>query len=73
MMIPVVGTVGIPGSSLFPVPEAPYNSFPYLFLLYLAAGFGWFVFQKRRYPKMVRKMKRAIEAIHLSYSDRPNV
>ncbi len=73
MMIPVVGTVGIPGSSLFPVPEAPYNSFPYLFLLYLAAGFGWFVFQKRRYPKMVRKMKRAIEAIHLSYSDRPNI
>jgi hypothetical protein len=73
MMIPVVGTLGIPGSSLFPVPEAPYNTFPYLFLLYLAAGFGWFVFQKRRYPKMVRKMKRAIEAIHLSYSDHPNV
>ncbi|MBD0363342.1 MAG: APC family permease [Coleofasciculus sp. C3-bin4] len=69
MMIPVLGTVGIPGSSLFPVPEAPYNTFPYLFLLYLAGGFGWFVIQKLRYPRMVRKMERAIEAIHVSYSD----
>lgn len=69
MMIPVLGTVGIPGSNLFPIPEAPYNSFPYLFIMYLAAGCGWFVIQKRRYPKMVRKMQRAIEAIHLSYSD----
>ncbi|BAZ88115.1 hypothetical protein [Dolichospermum compactum] len=42
MMIPVIGSVGIPGSSLFPTPEAPYNSFPYLFLLYLSATCGWF-------------------------------
>ena len=69
MMIPVLGTVGIPGSSLFPIPQAPYNIFPYLFIMYLAAGCGWFVIQKRRYPKMVKKMQRAIEAIHVSYSD----
>ena len=37
--------------------------------MYLAAGCGWFVIQKRRYPKMVKKMQRAIEAIHVSYSD----
>ncbi|WP_242041441.1 APC family permease [Leptolyngbya sp. FACHB-261] len=40
MMLPVVGMIGIPGSSLFPVPEAPYNLFPYLVLLYLLAGSG---------------------------------
>ncbi len=73
MMIPVVGTVGIPGSSMFPVPPAPYNSFPYLFLLYLVAGCGWFFIQRRRYPKMVGKMKRSIEAIHVSYSDSENI
>ncbi len=70
MMIPVVGTVGIPGSSLFPIPEAPYNTFPWLFLVYLCAGCGWFIIQRRRYPKIVRRMERAIEAIHVSYSDK---
>jgi amino acid transporter len=40
MMLPVVGTVGIPGSNLFPVPDAPYNIFPYLFSLYITLGFG---------------------------------
>jgi len=69
MMIPVVGTIGIPGSSLFPVPEAPYNTFPYLFMLYLAVGCGWFFIQRLRFPRMVRKMERAIEAIHVSYRD----
>ncbi|WYL97435.1 MAG: APC family permease [Gloeotrichia echinulata IR180] len=69
MMIPIVGTVGIPGSSLFPVPEAPYNAFPYLFLLYLSAGYGWFIIQKQRYPKMVKKMERAIEAIHVRFNE----
>jgi amino acid transporter len=69
MMIPVVGTVGIPGSSLFPIPEAPYNTFPWLFLVYLCAGCGWFIIQRRRYPKIVRRMERAIEAIHVSYGD----
>jgi amino acid transporter len=69
MMIPVVGTVGIPGSNLFPVPEAPYNIFPWLFLLYLVVGCGWFLIQKRRSPKMVRRMKRSIEAIHVRFND----
>lgn len=69
MAIPIVGTIGIPGNDLFPVPKAPYNAFPYLFLLYLAAGLGWFLIQKRRSPKMVGKMERAIEAIHVRYRD----
>jgi amino acid transporter len=69
MMLPVVGTVGIPGSNLFPVPDAPYNIFPYLFSLYIALGFGWFVIQRIRYPKMVKKMERSIDAIHASFRD----
>lgn len=68
MMIPILGTVGIPGSTLFPVPEAPYNTFPYLFLLYLGLGCGWFIVQRMRSPKIVRRMQREIEAIHLSFN-----
>ena len=69
MLLPVLGTVGIPGSSLFPVPEFPNNVFPWLFLLYLAAGFGWYMFQRMRSPKMLRKMKQSIEASHVRYSE----
>ncbi|HEY9642899.1 MAG TPA: APC family permease [Coleofasciculaceae cyanobacterium] len=69
MLIPIMGTVGIPGSNLFPVPAAPYNTFPYLFLLYLALGCGWFMIQRMRSPKIVRRMQREIEAIHLSFND----
>jgi amino acid transporter len=68
MMIPILGTVGVPGSDLFPIPKAPYNVFPYLFLLYLTLGCGWFMVQRVRSPKLVRRMQREIEAIHLSFS-----
>jgi hypothetical protein len=52
------------------VPESPYNTFPLLFLGYLAIGYGWFLLQKRRSPEMVINMKQRIEAIHASFSDR---
>jgi amino acid transporter len=69
MMLPVIGTLGIPGSTMFPVPEFPNNVFPYLFLLYLTAGCGWFTFQRLRSPKMLRKMKQSVEPIHVRYSE----
>ncbi len=67
MMIPVFGSVGIPGSNLFPIPEAPYNIFPYLFLLYLALTCGWFVIQRLRFPGIARSMRRSIEDIHTRF------
>ncbi|MEG4346193.1 hypothetical protein QUB70_23350 [Microcoleus sp. A003_D6] len=33
----LAGSAGIPGSTMFPPPEAPYDAFPYLFLMYLVA------------------------------------
>lgn len=68
MLLPIAGTVGIPGSSMFPPPEAPYNVFPYLFLLYLAAGYGWFLFQGRRSP-IVEHMQERVNAIHARFDD----
>lgn len=64
MSLPVLGSVGIPGSTLFPVPDAPYNLFPYLFLLYLAVTCGWFVIQRIRSPRLVGVMERSIDEIH---------
>jgi amino acid transporter len=64
MMIPVLGSVGIPGSTMFPVPEAPYDAFPYLFLMYLLLTCGWFFWQKRRSPGIVRSMQQGIDEIH---------
>jgi amino acid transporter len=64
MSLPVLGSVGIPGSDLFPVPEAPYNLFPYLFLLYLAVTCGSFIVQRLRSPRTVLIMERSINEIH---------
>ena len=33
--------------SVFPVPPAPYRYFPYLYLLYLAMGLGWYLWKSR--------------------------
>jgi amino acid transporter len=69
MSIPLLGSVGIPGSELFPVPEAPYNLFPYLFLVYLAIACGWFLIQRVKSPKLAKKMVKAIDAIHIRFND----
>ncbi|MBD2775948.1 APC family permease [Iningainema tapete] len=68
MMIPIVGSVGIPGSSMFPVPEAPYNVFPYLFLGYLVVTCGWFMMQ-RRSPRVMHQMRQGVEEIHARFSE----
>ncbi len=72
MMIPVLGSVGIPGSEMFPVPEAPYNLFPYLFLLYITVTCGWFLVQRLRSPHVIQSMKRGIDTIHAHF-DEPTV
>ena len=70
MMIPVLGSVGIPGSTMFPVPEPPYNVFPHLFLLYLLVTCGWFFLQRLRSPRIVVEMRQGIEEIHTRFNDR---
>lgn len=72
MMIPIVGSVGIPGNSLFPVPQAPYNIFPYLFLMYLLVSCGWFLIKKQHSPHLVTRMQQRVEEIHASFGETNN-
>ncbi len=34
--------------NLYPVPEGPYGKLPYIYLIYLAAGLGWFFWNARK-------------------------
>ena len=74
MIIPVLGSIGLPGNdSLFPIPAVPYNVFPYLFLLYLAVGVGWFVILRLRSPEIIQEMESDIEISHTRFSDTKKV
>ena len=73
MAIPILGSVGIPGSTMFPVPDAPYDAFPYLFLMYLVVTCGWFIVQRLRSPEVVRSIKRGVEDVHGQFVPTPVV
>lgn len=62
MLLPVVGSV-------YPVPAFPYNVFPYLFLLYLIIGAGWFLMLRRRSPQTISDMERDLEAVHSRFNE----
>jgi len=61
MLVPVVGSV-------YPIPPAPYNFFPYLFLAYLIAGSGWFLSLRLRSPQIIKDIERDLEAVHSKFS-----
>jgi amino acid transporter len=74
MLIPVLGSIGVPGeASIFPVPAAPYNVFPYLFLLYLVVGAGWFFYLRLRSPEIIQTMEEDIEATHSRFDEMKKV
>jgi amino acid transporter len=77
MLIPTLGSFGIAGnnflSQIFPIPAAPYNVFPYLFLVYLAVGAGWFAMIRARSPRIIQQMEDDIEASHNRFSEMKKV
>ncbi|PSB31835.1 APC family permease [Stenomitos frigidus] len=73
MAIPVLGSIGLPGSDLFPVPAAPYNSFPKWFLLYIVIGAAWFLVLRARSPQIIQEMEADIEASHTRFRDMKKV
>jgi amino acid transporter len=69
MLLPFLGTIGFPGSALFPVPQYPDNILPAVFLIYMAVGFIWLLVQKTRRPKMMTTMTDAIEKLDIEYAN----
>jgi amino acid transporter len=62
MLIPIVGSV-------YPVPPFPSNVFPYLFLMLMAVGGGWFLMLRLHSPEVIEEMERDIEDNHTRFSD----
>lgn len=61
MTIPIIGSV-------YPVPAFPYNVFPYLFLMYLAVGAGFFWVLRQRSPQIIDSIQQDLEAIESKFS-----
>jgi amino acid transporter len=58
LLVPAVGSV-------YPVPPAPVNYFPYIFLVYVALGLFRAVAYKVREPKSVSKIREQLQAFYL--------
>ena len=56
LLIPVVGSV-------YPVPPAPINVLPYLFLVLIILSNCWFLWRRWREPEIIGQIKRDVEAI----------
>jgi amino acid transporter len=55
MLLSLVGSV-------YPVPSAPYNYFPYGFLGYMLLGFAWYVVVKSRAPQVITGIQHDMES-----------
>jgi len=72
MILPLLGTLGIPGSTLFPPPAFPNNILLWIFAGYMALGTGFLLLQKARYPAMIPDMKSAIKDIDVKFANIEN-
>lgn len=68
MLLPLIGTVGIPGSELLPPPDTAGMLLAACFLAYMLIGLGWLALQRTRRPKMISQMQTAIENVHLQFA-----
>ena len=68
MALPLIGTIGIPGSKLLPPPEGPSVTLVALFGFYMAVGLGWLLLRRVRRPDMIAQMQIAVEKVHLSFT-----
>ena len=65
MILPLVGTIGIPGSTLFPPPAFPNNLLIWVFAVYMVAGLVWLLIQKIRFPGLIPMMKSSMDETEL--------
>jgi amino acid transporter len=69
MVLPLVGTIGIPGSEILPAPDEQGALFMAIFAAYMAVGLMWLVLQRMRQPKLDARMQHAVARMDLVRSD----
>ena len=55
--------------NLYPVPAAPYNWLPYLFLGYLALGAAWFAALRWIAPEFTKEIRESISATKVPFEE----
>jgi amino acid transporter len=64
----IIGAVGAvlmvlsAAGSVYPVPAAPYNYFPYAFVAYMIVGFIWYSIVKARAPQVIAGIEHDLES-----------
>jgi len=66
MLLPLLGMIGLPGSTWFPPPAFPGNLLIWIFVAYMAVGVGWLWVQKARSPEMLPGMKLSMDNLELN-------
>lgn len=69
VILPLIGTIGVPGSALFPPPTFPTNLFVWVFVVYMLAGLGWLLVQKFRFPTMTASMKASMDELDIKFGE----
>jgi amino acid transporter len=68
MALPVIGTIGIPGSDIFPASDDTGVMLATIFAAYMGFGLGWLVLQRVRRPQMISDMQDAIAGVELQFA-----
>jgi amino acid transporter len=68
MLVPLIGTIGIPGSEQLPTPDAASLLLVGIFAAYMALGAAWLVLQRTRRPDMIAQMQSAIDSVHVQFA-----
>ncbi|MFC7054255.1 APC family permease [Hansschlegelia quercus] len=67
MALPLLGTVGLPGSALFPPIDHTNSVLASIFLGYMAVGAAWLLAERIRRPRMISDVRGAVADVQLQF------